>query len=99
MNNLEAASRGAAALPAALCGAGASNPQPDPAALEADPAAGELGTSSSAVGAHASQREATPGVLPISSSQAASRAAQALEAARSEERRLGAHASHAGAPA
>ena len=38
---------------------------------------------------------------PISSSQAASRGgvAQALEAARSEERRLGAHASHAGAPA
>ena len=39
--------------------------------------------------------------LPISSSQAASRGgvAQALDAARSEERRLGAHASHAGAPA
>ena len=39
--------------------------------------------------------------LPVGSSQAASRGgvAQALEAARSEERRLGAHASHAGAPA
>ena len=39
--------------------------------------------------------------LPVGSSEAASRGgvAQALEAARSEERRLGAHASHAGAPA